>query len=387
MTLETQVKNIALLKDYLADLSFQVLSQTTLAKYCQCIESFQTWLGSQPVSAQAAKRFLADLQERGYKPRSVHLYYHAIKPFLEFQGILFKLKFKKPRELPQYHSAQDINSILDIASSRTDNWAKLKQRDTLILLMLALTGVRASELLALRPCDISAEFIFVRKGKGSKDRTIPRAKTLAGPLKDYIKTAGITPTARLFPIQRKRLYVIVKQYAMAAGINDVSPHTLRHYFATSLVEHGAQLRAVQELLGHADISTTAIYLDLIPSHLKSSIALLDGSLSISKSESVSRSKSLSLSLSLSISSKNTKSRNKKRGGTTCGSNSKRAKLLMPFSTLALSRVLPSTGPVSEASFASARDAPIASQETRGGGGTRRDLSLRARLFNGSLERK
>ena len=385
MTLETQVKNIALLKDYLADLSFQVLSQTTLAKYCQCIESFQTWLGSQPVSAQAAKRFLADLQERGYKPRSVHLYYHAIKPFLEFQGILFKLKFKKPRELPQYHSAQDINSILDIASNRTDNWAKLKQRDTLILLMLALTGVRASELLALRPCDITAEFIFVRKGKGSKDRTIPRAKTLAGPLKDYIKTAGITPTARLFPIQRKRLYVIVKQYAMAAGINDVSPHTLRHYFATSLVEHGAQLRAVQELLGHADISTTAIYLDLIPSHLKSSIALLDGSLSISKSESVSRSKSLSLSLS--ISSKNTKSSLKKRGGTTCGSSSKKAKPLMPSSTLALCRALPSTGPVSEASFASARDAPIALQESRSGGGTRRDLSLRARLFNGSSGRK
>ena len=385
MTLETQVKNIALLKDYLADLSFQVLSQTTLAKYCQCIESFQTWLGSQPVSAQAAKRFLADLQERGYKPRSVHLYYHAIKPFLEFQGILFKLKFKKPRELPQYHSAQDINSILSLASSRTDNWAKLKQRDTLILLMLALTGVRASELLALRPCDISAEFIFVRKGKGSKDRTIPLAKTLAGPLKDYIKTAGITPTARLFPIQRKRLYVIVKQYAMAAGINDVSPHTLRHYFATSLVEHGAQLRAVQELLGHADISTTAIYLDLIPSHLKSSIALLDGSLSISKSESVSRSKSLSLSLS--ISSKNTRASVKKGGSTTCGLNSKRVKPLMPSSTLAPCGVLPSTGPVSEASFASARGALIASQESRGGGGTRRGSSSRARLFSGSLERK
>ena len=385
MTLETQVKNIALLKDYLADLSFQVLSQTTLAKYCQCIESFQTWLGSQPVSAQAAKRFLADLQERGYKPRSVHLYYHAIKPFLEFQGILFKLKFKKPRELPQYHSAQDISSILSLASGRTDNWAKLKQRDTLILLMLALTGVRASELLALRPCDISAEFIFVRKGKGSKDRTIPLAKTLAGPLKDYIKTAGITPTARLFPIQRKRLYVIVKQYAMAAGINDVSPHTLRHYFATSLVEHGAQLRAVQELLGHADISTTAIYLDLIPSHLKSSIALLDGSLSISKSESVSISKSLSLSLS--ISSKNTKSRNKKRGDTRCGSSSKRVKPLMPSSTSLPCRVLPNTGLESEASFASARDAPIASLESRSDGDIRRGLLLMVKPLSGNLGRK
>lgn len=387
ITIEAQARDIALLKDYFTELSLsnQGLSLLTLAKYKQCLEYFLSWLQGQPLSAQAAKMFLAELRERGYKPRSVQLYYHAIKPFLEFQGIPFKLKFKKPRELPQYHSAQDINSILDIVSSRADNWAKLKQRDTLILLMLALTGVRASELLALRPCDITAEFIFVRKGKGSKDRTIPLAKTLAGPLKDYLKTAGVTPTARLFPIQRKRLYVIVKQYAMAAGINDVSPHTLRHYFATSLVEHGAQLRAVQELLGHADISTTAIYLDLIPQHLQSSIALLDGNLSISKSESVSRSKSLSLSLS--ISSKNTKSRNKKRGGTPCGSSSKRAKPLMPSSTLAQCRVLPNTGPVSEASFASARGAPIALQESRSGGDTRRDLSLRARLFNGSLERK
>ena len=374
-TIEAQAHAITLLKDYLTELSLsnQDLSPSTLAKYKHCLEYFLSWLQGQPLSAQAAKMFLAELREQGYKPRSVQLYYHAIKPFLEFQGIPFKLKFKKPRELPQYHSTQDLNSILDIASSRTDNWAKLKQRDMLILLMLALTGVRASELLNLRPCDITGEFIFVRKGKGSKDRTIPLAKTLAGPLKDYIKTAGITPTARLFSVQRKRLYVIVKQYAMAAGINDVSPHTLRHYFATSLVERGAQLKAVQELLGHADISTTAIYLDLIPSHLKSSIALLDESVS----ESVSGSVSGSLSLSLSLSSKNPHPTRKKGGIRICGLKSRKATPSRPSSTSAPLRPLPNIGRGSEASSASARDAPTASQETPNDGDTKRSLSLTA----------
>jgi len=281
-TIEAQARDIALLKDYLTELSLsnQDLSPSTLAKYKQCLEYFLSWLQGQPLSAQAVKMFLAELRQQGYKPRSVQLYYHAIKPFLEFHGIPFKLKFKKPQELPRYHSTEDFNSILDIASSRTDNWAKIRYRDHLILLMLAFTGARASELLSLRPCDITQDFIFIRKGKGGKDRSIPLAKTLSGPLKDYITRESIRPTGRLFPIQRKRLYVIVKQYAMAAGINDVTPHTLRHFFATTLVERGAQLKAVQELLGHADISTTAIYLDLIPSHLKSSIALLDESVSV-----------------------------------------------------------------------------------------------------------
>ena len=279
---EAQAQAIALLKDYLTELSLsnQDLSPSTLAKYKHCLQYFLSWLQGQPLSPGAAKLFLGELRERGYKPRSVQLYYHAIKPFLEFHGIPFKLKFKKPRELPRYHSTQDFNSILDIAANRTDNWAKLRHRDQLILLMLAFTGARASELLSLRPCDISREFIFIRKGKGSKDRSIPLAKILIGPLRDYLTQESIKPTDKLFPIQRRRLYTIVKQYASAAGINDVSPHTLRHYFATTLVERGAQLKAVQELLGHADISTTAIYLDLIPSHLKSSIALLDESVSV-----------------------------------------------------------------------------------------------------------
>jgi len=106
--------------------------------------------------------------------------------------------------------------------------------------------------------------------------TIQKYRQCLGTFCDWLGNSPPSPqTARLFPIHRKRLDTLVKHYALKAGINDVTPHTLRHYFATSLLECGANLRAIQELLGHADISTTAIYLDIIPKHLQNTIALLD----------------------------------------------------------------------------------------------------------------
>lgn len=385
MPIETQIDIITQFANYFDELSLQHTTLQYRREVTQRLRAFQDFIGEQPVTPYQAKRFLAYLRDQGRKPTTVQAYYHAVKPFLEFLGFPFKLKLPKARHLPAYHSAAQVNSMLEVAANRSDNWARLSERDCLIILMLALSGAREAELLNLRccDCDLAQGYIRIRSGKGDKDRAIPLSLTLSKPLSDYIKKHELRPMDPLFSIKHRELYNVVKKYAIAVGIPDLSPHTLRHFFATSLVERGAQLRAVQELLGHSNINTTAIYLDVVPQHLKNVVNLLDGSLSISKSESVSRSKSLSLS----ISSKNTKSRNKKRGGTTCGSSSKRAKPLMPSSTLAQCRVLPNTGPVSEASFASARDAPIASEESPSGGDTRRDLSLRARLFNGSLERK
>ena len=382
MTIETQAQNIAAIKDYLIELSFQDIAPSTTAKYKQCLRDFLRWLEGRPVSAQAAKMFLAELKERGYKPRSVQLYYHAIKPFLEFQGIPFKLRFKKTRQLPQYHSPNELNSILAVIGNRGDTWAKLGQRDSLIVLMLAFTGLRASELVNLRPCDITSGYVFVRHGKGDKDRTIPLAQSIQQPLRDYIESENPKPTNKLFPIQRRRLYTIVKQYATAAGINDLSPHGLRHYFATRLVEQGAQIKAVQELLGHANISTTAIYLDLVPGHLQSSIALLDESSSISTNKNISNSikRSRSKSLSLSLSSE------QGREKPLCGSNSKKARPSMQLSTLTQSKVSPSIGQDNGVNYALARDAPIASQEIPSGGDTRPSLSLTEPQRIGSLER-
>ncbi|GAI05080.1 unnamed protein product, partial [marine sediment metagenome] len=186
MQIETQVETIAQLASYLDELS---LHHTTL-KYrreaTQRLRAFQAFISDQPVSAYLAKKFLALLRDQGYKPASIHAYYSAIKPFLEFIGIPFKLKLRTPQRLPSYHSANQVNSMLAIVGSRTDTWSKFKQRDTLIILLLALTGLRESEALNLRPCNISGDFIQVRHGKGDKDRVIPLARDLVKPLQDYV---------------------------------------------------------------------------------------------------------------------------------------------------------------------------------------------------------
>ena len=373
MQIETQAETIAQLASYLDELSLQ---QTT-AKYrreaTQRLHRFQEFIGDQPVSAYAAKKFLAQLRDQDYKPTTIQAYYFAIKPFLEFIDIPFKLKLHTPHHLPSYHSANQVNSMLAIVNNRSDTWRKLKQRDALIILLLALTGIRESEALNLRPCDINSDFIQIRHGKGDKDRSIPVARDLVKPLQDYITRENIHPTARLFPISVKEFYNIVKKYAIAAGIPDLSPHTLRHFFATALVERGAQLKAIQQLLGHANIATTSIYLDLIPSHLKSSIALLDESLSINPS--------ISESLSLSLSSKNISS----IGGKICGSECRKARPSRQSSTLVPLRPFPNIGQDSAASSALVKAAPIAYQKTRDDGDIRQDSLLIAKISIGSSE--
>lgn len=350
-----QAQNIASFTDYIAELSLQDLAPNTFSRYKQQLRSFHAWLEERPVSAQAARLFLAEMRGRGYSQKSIRLYYVPIRAFLEYLGIPLKIKFRRQRHLPTYHSAADLQRLLDVIGSRTDKWAKNKGRDKLIILMLAFTGLRRAEFVALRPCDIASGYIFVRNGKGNKDRVIPLSKILHKPLFAYLKKEGIRSTSRIFPFTSNRLYRIVKYYAQAAGIDGLSPHGLRHYFATALVEREAPLRAVQELLGHSNIATTSIYLDLIPGHLKSTISLLDKSVSVSvttnknifKGSTKCKRKRLSLSLS------------NERKGAPCGSKSKRGRPLTPPSTSVPSRVLPSTGRGSEASFAWGRDAPIA----------------------------
>jgi len=254
------------------------LTEGTIAKYKQCISAYLTWSGQQEVSERSAKLFLAHLRQKGFASASRQLYYAALRPFLAFQGIDLSIRFKKPRRLPTYHGHDELTAILNAVDARADNWkGKTATRDRLIILLLAFTGMRRGELLALRVIDINlqSQCIYIRNGKGNKDRVIPIASTIKQPLLSYIEKGHLKPSERLFPIQARRVYTIVKHYAQAAGIDNLSPHGLRHYFATALLERGAPLRAIQELLGHADISTTAIYLDLVPQHLSSTIGLLD----------------------------------------------------------------------------------------------------------------
>jgi integrase/recombinase XerD len=275
----TQAQSTALTKSYLDELSLRdELAQSTISKYKQCIAAYLDWLGRQEISERSARLFLSHLREHGYSPASRQLYYHALKPFLSFLDIELVIKFKRHRHLPGYHSSNDLNAILDIITARRDNWsAKTTERDRLIILILAFTGMRRGELLNLRVTDINFHnhCLYIRRGKGDKDRVIPISSIIEQSLFGYIKKNEFQSQARLFPLQPKRIYTIVKRYSQLAGIDNLSPHGLRHYFATALLERGASIKAIQELLGHADISTTAIYLDLVPQHLASAIELLD----------------------------------------------------------------------------------------------------------------
>ncbi len=345
MDLQSQAQSIAQLAAYTDELSLKDISPKYRRESAQRLQAFHTFLQGQPPSAYMGKRFLALLRDSGYQPASVEAYYNAIKPFLEFIGIPFKVRLKKERPLPAYHSVDQLNTILAIIASRNDRWAKVKERDTLIFLLLAFTGMRISELASLRLCDISNGFIYVRRGKGAKDRAIPLSKRLVKPLKSYIRNNGLAYSDNLFAIKKKELYNIVKKYALAAGIDDLSPHGLRHFFATFLVEKGASLRAVQELLGHARIQTTAIYLDVAPQHLRVSINLLDKVVSRSKSRSRGANsytypwKRRGTSLGI------------ERKGAPSGSKSKRERPSLPPPTSHPLRASPNTGSSVEAAIA------------------------------------
>lgn len=274
--LENEVSKIVLLasyeREFLQDLA---LSPVSISKYKQQIRVFYDWLESRGPSAELARQFLVDLKTSGYSNASIRSYYAAIKPFLKWLNIEFKLKLKKERRLPQYHTKGELNQLIQAIANRTDSWAKNSERDILIIKILAYTGIRRSELLSLKCLDISEGFLFVHQGKGGKDRVIPLVKSLREEIANYIQESRLSPADRLFSLGPNRLARMVREAAARAGLDNITPHQLRHYFATSLVERGAEVRKVQELLGHEDISTTAIYLDVIPRHLQETVELLE----------------------------------------------------------------------------------------------------------------
>lgn len=252
------------------------LAPLSISKYEQQLTFFCKWLGERDPSAETAALFLSELRQQGYSRGSIRSYYAALRPFLRWRGIEFKLRLKKVKRLPIYHTKEEFDRLVKAISERQDTWANQnKERDILIVKTLAYTGLRRSELLSLKCQDIKRGLIFVYRGKGEKDRVVPVAKSLKNELARYIKKNHLLPGDKLFPIGPNRLARMIRESAARAGLVDITPHQLRHFFATRLMESGAKLRQVQELLGHADISTTALYIDVVPWHLKETIELLE----------------------------------------------------------------------------------------------------------------
>jgi integrase/recombinase XerD len=275
LTPQIQIADRVVLDHYLDQLQIQDITPATLRQRRSQLRAFHAWLGDRAPGAQYGQLFLAALREKGYTRGTIREYYHALKPYLAYLEIPFKVRIKTERRLPRYHSRDDIKRLLDLIDQRTDSWRRLRIRDRLIVRTLAMSGLRRSELLALRVRDVKEGYLFVSRGKGDKDRVAPVPRKISLEILGYIRDHALEPSARIFPVGRSRLDDLVKGYALKAGIDDLTPHSLRHYFATRLLELGADLRSLQELLAHSDISTTAIYLDVLPARLRDTVELLD----------------------------------------------------------------------------------------------------------------
>lgn len=222
------------------------------------------------------KNYLKDLKDNNINERSIARNISSIKSFYKFL-IIEKVITDNPsdsinlpklgKKLPNTLSEEDINKLLDI--KLIDNYS---YRNKAMIELMYATGLRVSELINLKVYDINLNEAMVKTmGKGSKERIIPLGDYALNALKKYIYEYRSTFFKKevndyLFlnnhgeKITRQGFFKIIKKIARDQGINkDFSPHTLRHSFATHLLKHGADLRIIQELLGHSDVSTTQIY--------------------------------------------------------------------------------------------------------------------------------
>ncbi len=230
-------------------------------------------------------KYLHDLKNKGLSAASIAQHVSTIKSFHKF---LVRENFvknfpvedlrspKKPRKLPRTFSVREIEQLLSspFGKSATD------LRDKALLEVMYGAGLRVSELVSLNIEDIDFVSEFIRCfGKGSKERLVPIGRYALEALSEYIRqgrpelmkkrrTQALFLNTRGGRLTRQGCWKILKKYAEKAGLKDVHPHMLRHSFATHLLEAGADLRAVQEMLGHVSISTTQIYTHVSREHLK-----------------------------------------------------------------------------------------------------------------------
>ena len=231
------------------------------------------------------RSYLADQSRQGQSTKTVTRRLAAIRSFLKFQQeqgrptdpIIRGLDRPKPaRDLPGTLSQSQVSRLINAP----DPESQFYFRDIAILELLYACGLRASELCSLQLRNVNLSVGVVRVvGKGGKERIVPVGKAAQLAIGQYLveqrplQDRGDTPELFLSrtgrPLDRIRLWQLVVKYAEASGLmKEVSPHTLRHCFATHLISGGADLRVVQELLGHADIATTQIYTHVDSDRLK-----------------------------------------------------------------------------------------------------------------------
>ncbi len=267
------------------------LAQNSLEAYRRDLTRYAAYLKGRRKRVTAldraeVPRYLLALREAELSPRSVARHLSAIRQFHRFlvreghaaDDPTAHLESPRPwRRLPTVLSSDEVDRLLVPREAKTPQGF----RDRAMLELLYASGLRVSELVGLRLADLNLAVGVVRVlGKGDKERLVPLGDAAAESLRAYLthgrpRLEKRRPSPRLFlgrhgrGLTRQMFWQILKRFVRAAGITkSVSPHTLRHSFATHLLERGADLRSVQLMLGHADIGTTQIYTHLSRAHLK-----------------------------------------------------------------------------------------------------------------------
>jgi len=276
-------------REYLSYLQVEKgLAKNSLSSYERDLQKLKNWAEKNnfellQLSRKDLREWLTDLAGENLSENSKRRMVSALRGFYKF--LMFDGHIKKnPAEdldapqkgfyLPKFLNQTDVESLLQVPDVSTETGL----RDRAILELMYACGLRVSEAVDLRIGDVELDAgILTCKGKGSKTRKIPVGTSAVEWLKSYlvlrrrkenfeIQNLFVTFSGR--PINRQIIFLFIKEYAAKIGLQDVSPHTLRHSFATHLVQNSADIRSVQQMLGHADISTTQIYTHITDAHLR-----------------------------------------------------------------------------------------------------------------------
>ena len=275
-------------KDHLTYLQVEKgLARHTLESYRRDLTRLDRWAAKngKPIAELTRpdlRKWIASLSREGLAPSSVARAVSAARGFFRYLMLDGHIKHhpaenldtpQKFSYLPKFLTEDEIDRLFAAPDISTDQGI----RDRAMLELMYAAGLRVSELVTLKQTEVDLHSGVVNcHGKGSKERRVPVGKSAIHWLQQYaaVKAGyGQSPYANLFlhrgkPLTRHVAWAMIKTYAEQLGLQNVSPHTLRHSFATHLLQHGADSRSVQALLGHSDISTTQIYTHITDRHLR-----------------------------------------------------------------------------------------------------------------------
>ena len=266
-------------------------SANTIASYLRDLTQFSAWLDAQQLTATQAQsvhieQYLHHLAQLGRSPATISRSLASLKSFYAYllaQGVIDATPArgiraeKVEKKLPQILTGKEVELLLE-----QPRCVDLKgYRDKAMLELLYATGIRVSELIALNVSDVNLAAEFIRCAGGGKERVIPLYPAAVRAVREYLE--NIRPKMIASPAEealfvnvsggrmsRQGFWKLIKHYQKTAGIEkDITPHTLRHSFAAHLLENGADLRSIQQMLGHSDISSTQVYAQLVKQNLKS----------------------------------------------------------------------------------------------------------------------